>query len=169
MPTVKFDDGTKNTSSLFRYAFAKQFRPELRNVHLSGGAGNKIMGIWLWIPIIFVVALVSQEVSKSLLYQWFSLIKRRLLHHDHTICGRVLMLVCAGLGACSTPFPRPTGQSETQKAWRQARACLCVAKFAENRFDRSIGRRSFVRPGARQIPIRYKGHAVRAMGGRHPS
>ena len=32
-----------------------------------------------------------KKPRKSLLYQWFSSLKRRLLHHNYTICGRVLM------------------------------------------------------------------------------
>ena len=32
-----------------------------------------------------------KKPRKSLLYQWFSSLKRRLLHHDYTICGRALM------------------------------------------------------------------------------
>ena len=32
-----------------------------------------------------------KKPQKSLLYQWFSSLKRRLLHHNYTICERVLM------------------------------------------------------------------------------
>lgn len=32
-----------------------------------------------------------KKPRKSLLYQWFSSLKRRLLHHNYTICERVLM------------------------------------------------------------------------------
>ena len=32
-----------------------------------------------------------KKPRKSLLYQWFSLLKRRLLHHNYTICERALM------------------------------------------------------------------------------
>ena len=32
-----------------------------------------------------------KKPRKSLLYQWFSSLKRRLLHHNYTICERVLI------------------------------------------------------------------------------
>jgi len=32
-----------------------------------------------------------KKPRKSLLYQWFSSLEWRLLHHNYTICGRALM------------------------------------------------------------------------------
>ena len=55
------------------------------------------------------------------------------------------------------------GSPETLKAWRQAWAELCNAKFAEKGLDCRIDHRSYERQGVEQIPTQHEGPTVRAM------